>query len=306
MNEGRRKRQRVHGPAALALCVLTALLLVTSGAPAAEESADEPAADSAARNASAMQLEMPSLEAPPHRPPELRVALGPLTSLRSMNFEGDRDRIQHDPRPYVGGSFMLTTRLLHLEALGAYLMFDAEVGYGVTRNRRLLPDDPPRPDAPTTELTYGGARLILHRQVARTLVLGLGLGLQATSYTVQPNDTYTGHRYAAADLSVRARWFLLQEVLSAGLDLAAYPVFAVDNSGGAHGPAKAFGMRLQTDLSWRPFSGAASPAARGLALIPRYRYQRYRTQFPVSPLGSRGGISVDNQHLFGLLVGYEL
>jgi hypothetical protein len=37
-----------------------------------------------------------------------------------------------------------------------------------------------------------------------------------------------------------------------------------------------------------------------------YRYQRFRSQFPVASVGSRGGVSVDNQHVGSIAIGYAL
>jgi hypothetical protein len=212
-----------------------------------------------------------------------------------MSFEGDSGSLRHAPTPYAGAMFQVAGRVATFRELDAFLVLDAEIGYGLARSTDL------GGDRPSTELTYGGARATLYRQLAERVTLGLGAGLQATSFTVSPNPTYTGHRYLAVDLALRARWEALEDLFRLEADIGAYPLFAVNQSDGAYGDSNGFGVRLEGEAVWYP-----APNLPGLHLSALYRYQRYRAQFPVSPIGTRGGISIDNQHIGALLIGYEL
>ena len=239
-----------------------------------------------------------SLEAPDHSPPRLQVNVGPLAAGRTMTFEGDSGTIRHSPSPYVGGMMRISARVGTLPKLEGFVVVDGELGYGLGRSPNLETDGPSNP---STELTYGGANVSLYRQLGETVYLGLGAGFQATSFTVSPNPRYTGHRYLAVDLSIRTRWEVVEDVFRLNGDVGAFPLFAVDQSDGAYGDATGFGVRLEGEAVWYPASNLP-----GLHLSALYRYQRYRAQFPISPIGTRGGISIDNQHLGALLIGYEL
>jgi hypothetical protein len=242
--------------------------------------------------------ETDALEDPDHAPPRLSVSVGPLTAGRTMNFEGDSGSIRHAPTPYAGAMFRAAGRLATFPELEAHLVLDAEIGYALARSTNL---EVQGPSNPSTEFTYGGGRLTLYRQLGERVLLGLGAGLQATSFTVSPNPTYTGHRYLAVDLAVRARWNVVEDIFRLKGDLGAYPLFGVDQSDGAYGDATGFGIRLEGEAVWYP-----APNLPGLHLSALYRYQRYRAQFPISPIGTRGGISIDNQHIGSVLLGYEL
>ncbi len=270
-------------------------LLVPALATAGEEGAGGTGSASAA--------DLPELRAPTREPPRFRLAIGPLTAVRTMRFEGDADTITHRPEPYLGGWITASGRLWHDADLEAFVTADLEVGHGVARNSTYDPTPGP---PPSTELTVGGARLSLDRRLGARLLVGLGLGATATSVTLEPNPRYTGHRYLAAEAAVRVQWLEALEAVDVTLELGPRHVVSLDNSEDGHGEGTGFGLRAEGEITWRPAPEASSEGLRHLRLIGRYRYQRYRSQFPTSFLGSRGAVSVDDQHLGLLLIGYAV
>lgn len=245
---------------------------------------------------------MPSLGAGGSSTFLFRVNLGPLFALRSMTLEGSDDEITHSPQPYAGLQFGASGTLARFPKLDASLQFDAELGYGASKNRELVPGQA----APITELTFGGIRFFAIRRLGNRISAGLGAGFQATSVIVQPNTVYTGHRYLAGDASLRVDWLPPAKWLSLTGELGAYPVFATDNSDSAHGEASSFGGRFSLEGAWNIAPDASSLSLKGLRVLTRYRYQRYRSTFPLSPLGEAGAHSVDNIHVFTVLIDYGI
>lgn len=248
------------------------------------------------------EVAMPSLGAGGSSSFLFRVNLGPLFALRSMTLEGSDDEITHSPQPYAGLQFGASGTLARFPKLDASLQFDAELGYGASKNRELVPGETP----PITELTFGGFRLFAIRRLGNRISAGLGAGFQATSVIVQPNTIYTGHRYLAGDASLRVDWLPPPKWLSLTGEVGAYPVFATDNSDSAHGEASSFGGRFSLEGAWNIAPDASSLSLKGLRILTRYRYQRYRSTFPLSPIGEAGAHSVDNIHVFSVLLDYGI
>jgi hypothetical protein len=220
-----------------------------------------------------------------------------------MTFEGDGGTIEHRPRPYRGGRLSAEFQLFEFDDPDLALTLEGDLAYASARNQKLAPRGGPKP---RTRFVSGGGRLMAYRSIGADLGLGLGVGFQSTSITIEPNRTYTGHRYWSADATIRLRWYVLDDRLSMGLEGAIYPVFATNNSNDAHGPSTSFGVRSGAELAWAPFARARRSVHRGWRLVVDYRYQRFRSQFPTSPIGLRGGISLDRQHRIGLSIGYVI
>jgi len=250
--------------------------------------------DDSEETGSSADLDMPDLDVPTDRADPLRLSAGPFAASRHLSFEGDDRTIRHRPPPYVGGWIDASVPLKYFDDLEAELRLQVSFGYGFTRSG-VEPGLSSRELA--TELMVGGSRLYLFRRLADRVRAAVGLGFQATSVVVDPNPIYTGHRYLAADTGIRIRWNILPGLLTGLVDLAAQPVFATANSDGAHGPGRAFGVRSGAELAWHVASAAEQPTLRRLRLVAAYRHQRYRSQFPRSPLGSVGGTGVDTQHI---------
>lgn len=245
---------------------------------------------------------VPELSSPPKRPSPFRISVGPLSAIRSMKFEGDDTTVLHQPHPYVGGTMSMSGAAWKHPKLDIFLSYTLDVGYGIAKNRKFDPLQ--NGSTPITEMSYGGARLFIDRRLAKDLYAGIGGGIQATSVIVQPNSLYTGHRYLGGETALRFRWHGLADTVIFGAGASIYPVFALDNSDDGHGRGTAFGARLESELAWRIAPGAQDENLRHLNLVIRYRFERYRSQFPNSPVGSRGGISVDNLNVAGLLIQY--
>lgn len=245
--------------------------------------------------------DVPDLSAPTPRPAPFRLAVGPLSSFRAMTFEGNTRTVAHRPDPYLGVFAHVSGVIWHFDKLDAFLSAELEAGYGLTRSETFHPTSG---RAPTTELGLGTARLYLDRRLSDHVLFGVGTGLSATSHTIEPNPVYTGHRYVSADMALRLQWLEMTDSLDLTLEGSLQPVIAVDNSSSGHGEGTAFGVRGGAELAWQPAGPSADRALRNIRLLFRYRYQRFRGQFPVSFLGSRGAVSVDNQHMALLMIGY--
>jgi hypothetical protein len=211
--------------------------------------------------------------------------------------------LNHRPPPYVGGRIEASGTLSRFEDLGATLQLHTDLGYGVATSDGAIA---PNREQLSTELMTAGARLYILRELTNRFHAGFGAGAQATSVIVQPNPTYTGHRYIAAETGLRIQWRALPGLLSVIADAAVHPVFATDNSDGAHGPGRAFGGRASGELVWHLAPGARTSDLRNFRLVVAYRYQRYRSQFPQSPTSTNGAVGVDNQHIAALLFEYAL
>lgn len=300
MNERRTSRWRPRIPALLALA------LVLSAAPATmaaeQNDGDGSGSETAAENEQS-DVDVPELEAPAGTTSPFRLALGPMGATRTMDFEGSSETISHRPPPYVGGRVEASGTLSRFEELGATLQLDTDLGYGVAKSDGALA---PTRDALSTELMTAGVRLFLLRELANRLHAGFGAGVQATSVIVQPNPTYTGHRYIAAETGLRVQWRALPGLLTVVADAAAHPVFTTDNSDGAHGPGRAFGGRASGEFVWHLAPAATDSGLRKFRLVVAYRYQRYRSQFPRSSAGTGGAVGIDNQHIAALLFEYAL
>lgn len=237
------------------------------------------------------------------RAPPFRLAIGPLSALRRMTFEGNERTVVHAPRPYFGGTVSVSGTVWRDDHLGASLSYDLEGGYGVARNAEFEVGNDARP---VTEMSYGTGHLLLNRRLGGDVLVGVGGGVRAASVITRPNPVYTGHRYLAADTSIRLRWFGLADHASVTVDIGTSPVFALDNSSTGHGDGSAFGARAETQVRWTPVPNASSVGVRNLQLLVRYRYQRFRSQFPESFLGTDGAVSVDNQHIANVLIAYAI
>ncbi len=249
------------------------------------------------------ELSPPELAPPDRVPADLRVTLGPFVAMRSMTFEGDARTITHRPQPYRGAALSAAFRLAEVDQLDLALLAEGELEYGAARNRELNPRGGP---SPRTELAVVGGQLTVHRTISSTLGLGIGLGFQSTSVTIEPNRRYTGHQYLSVDVGAELRGYAFQDHLSYALEAGVLPVVATDNSNDTHGPSSSFGARGALEAAWVPFADARPRIKRGWRLVARYRYQRFRSQFPVSPIGLQGGISVDRQHRVALSIGYVI
>lgn len=271
--------------------------------PQPAESRDADSASASKREERDARLEMPELDAPSDATAPFRFSVGPLGASRRMTFGGDRNDIAHRPPPYFGGWLEASGALAHFEPVAATLRLHTSLGYGVSKS-----DAGPAPAGETlvTELMFGGARLLLFRQLAGRLHVGVGAGFRATSVILQPNPSYTGHRYLAAETGLRTRWRAIPGLLTVVAEAAAHPVFTTSNSDGAHGPGRSFGGRAGGDLVWRLAPAAAKPGLRRLRLVAAYRFQRYRSQFPRSPVGGNGGTAVDNQHMAALRFAFAI
>lgn len=237
----------------------------------------------------------PSLQPPRIAPPTFRLEFGPTTGTRAMTFEGTLRTVEHRPFAFTGVDASATATLATLSSIDGFLVAELDGGYAVTA-ARLEPDGPQL----RSEYSTLGLRSWIVRRTGETTAVGLGPGFRASSVVLQPNPTYTGHRYLAASVGLRTRWRPAGGRLTLGLEVDALPVVATDVSDGGHGPARAFGVRATPSADWRIAPASRNDLLRRLHFALDYRYERFRTQLPEAPLGTHGGVSADNLHFVTL------
>lgn len=220
-----------------------------------------------------------------------RLTAGPLVAMRSMSQGGDRNEFDHDAPFYMGAQLSAALELYHLSSSDAVVFLTGEAGFGRTigayGNAHLANR--------STMLTFGTAQLVLRRPAGTDWELDFGLGVQATSTTVEQNPTYTGHRYFGLIAGGTARRYFQDRQYFAAGELYALPVLSVNLSHEAP-EAQSFGLRAGLQLGWTSPNGWQSTLG--------YRFQRFRSQFPLSAQGSRGAVSEDDHHIFMLSIGY--
>ncbi|MFW6057959.1 MAG: hypothetical protein ACOC9W_03790 [Persicimonas sp.] len=273
------------------LTIASMCWLVVGTAPAAaEEGAAEPSEASAERQLTG-------------EPAAVDVALGPLVMSRSLEMSLESRTTTHKPQLYVGGTLRIGAELYRVDASGARLAVEAEGGYAAGRNNEEAAE---LDRAPVTEASFLHTRLNMRRPLGQTLALDVGLGLAIDSFIVEPNLSYTGHRYIAGELRAGLGWRASAGGWSASADISALPALSVDQSGGAHGDGSAFGARLGAQVGFEVLSVPTDEGYRGGQVLVRYDYSRFRTQFPEARLGLNDGVSLDQAHALVLMFGYAL
>ncbi len=221
-----------------------------------------------------------------------RISVGPLLGIRTMKMQGNRSAYEHNAPFYMGGMVDGELRLHRFSRFDGELWLQADAGYGSTIGGFGHEDLANR----STAMAFVSGQFLLKRNFGEDWDMHFGLGMQALSLTVEPNKTYTGHRYIGPQIGIQARRWFDNRRLSLGTELYALPVLWMNQSTQTN-DAQSFGFRAGAELGWSP--GQAS-----WALRLRYRFQRYRSQFPLAIEGSRGAVSEDNQHLLMLMLSY--
>ncbi|MGM0558556.1 MAG: hypothetical protein ACQEVA_19380 [Myxococcota bacterium] len=231
------------------------------------------------------------------------VEFGAVVIERSMALRVDADTIEHQPRPYVGAYVASSLELADFDELDAALVLDGEFGYGFARNSAVSAE---LGREPITQFSTGGARLGIDRRLSEQVSLFVGLGSHVTSFIVEANASYTGHRYVAGEAAVALKWLGASVPIAAELELAALPVLSLNQSSGGYGDGRAFGGRAEGGIGWNFLERDVESGYAGGRLMLRYRYQRFRSLFPERRISLGGGASVDQQHGLLLTVGYFL
>jgi hypothetical protein len=225
--------------------------------------------------------------------------VGPLVLSRSMHMRAEAHTIEPQSNVYFGASLSLAAELVEVGESGVKIGLDGELGWAASRaepsagefNTRL-----------PSEATFARGRLLVRRAVSEDVAVDVGLGASVDSFIVEANHLYTGHRYVSADVRAGVKWAPSTSSWSAGADVSALPVLALDESSDARGDNSAFGVRLGLQ------AGADVPmsSSSGARLMLRYDYSRFRSQFPQTRVGLDDGVSEDNIHALTLAVGYFL
>lgn len=225
--------------------------------------------------------------------------VGPLVISRTVQIRADAHTIEPHSNSYFGAALSMAVDLVELGDSGAELGIDGEVGWAASRAEPSAGEFDTRLPS---EAMFARGRLLVRRSVSENVAVDVGLGAGVDSFIMEANHVYTGHRYVSGDVHVGLKWAPRASSWSAGADLSALPVLALDESGGARGDSSAFGTRLGLQM------GADVPmtATSGARLVMRYDYSRFRSQFPQTRVGFEDGVSEDNIHTLTLAVGYFL
>ncbi len=234
-------------------------------------------------------------------PAGVSVSAGPLVISRSMQQRLGTETLSHSPGIYLGGSIRLSIDAVDFDASDAKLLVEAEGGYAGTKNSEVAAEINREP---ITEWSSIGARATVRRKLSDALDLDVGLGAFATSFIVEPNLSYTGHRYVGAELRVGVDWAKLSSSWALGADASAYPVLVVNQSMGAYGESSAFGARFGAKVGYNLFALPSKGDYAGGRLLLRYDFTRFRSQFPEGRIAIGGGVSEDDTHALTLMFGY--
>lgn len=231
------------------------------------------------------------------------IELGLLAVDRSMRLDVDAESIEHDPQPYLGAHVRTHLELTELGDPSTVLRLDGEFAYGVARNAQA---DPEIGRPLVTQLSMGGGRLGIARSVADQWSVYVGLGAHVTSFIIEANRSYTGHRYVAGEAALALGWLGTSVPLAVDLEMAALPVLDLNQSSGGFGDGRAFGARAGAGLGWNVLERDVSSGYAGARVSLRYRYQRFRSVFPQRRIALGGGTSLDQKHAAMLMFGYFL
>jgi hypothetical protein len=229
------------------------------------------------------------------------IEFGGIMLERSMSLRVDAETVEHRPAPYLGAYVRSSLELADFEELDATLVLDGEFGYGVSRNSTVSEE---LGREAITQFSMGGGTLGIERRLSDQLSLSVAVGSHTTAFVVEANSTYTGHRYIAGEAAVGLDWLGASVPLAVEVELAALPVFGLNQSSGGYGDGRAFGGRAQGGIGWNFLERDVESGYAGGRLMLRYRYHRFRALFPERRISLEGGASVDQQHGLVLTVGY--
>lgn len=242
-----------------------------------------------------------ALEPPPVEPAGVSFSIGPQVVSRSMQFRLGDSSVDHSPGIYIGAIGRLSVQAYDFESDKTELIINAEGGYGGTKNSESVAE---LNRQPVTEWSQFAARATIRRHLTDALDLDVGLGAMAQSFIVEPNLTYTGHRYIAAELRVGLDWVNRDSPWTLGLDASALPVLSVNQSSGAYGDSSAFGARAGAQVGYNIFAMPSAGEYVGGRVQLRYDWTRFRSQFPHGRIAIGGGVSEDDAHAVTLMVGF--
>lgn len=179
----------------------------------------------------------------------ITLGIGPFFGLRGLVFQTGNIEIEN-ANPLVGGG----TKLLAFKSLGG-----GKMHVGLDADLAWAPFGSKSTDATGQEVSLsgnyvrGGGVLKFAYALADMFALGLHAGADVFSFTLDPNDLYTGHRYiwARAGLDIL---LIPTPDFHLGLHASALPVLSVVTADGAYGEAQSTvgleaGATLGVDLS---------------------------------------------------------
>jgi hypothetical protein len=263
--------------------------------------ADADAQEAEASGEVSVEPSIESVEGEAVEPAGVNLSIGPHVISRSMQFRLGDNAVDHSPGVYIGGMARISVEAYDFDSLDAKLLINAEGGYAGTKNSKVAAE---LNRQPVTEWSQFAARATVRRPLTDALDLDVGLGAVANSFIVEPNLTYTGHRYIAAEFRVGLDWAKPAGSWALGADASAYPALAVNQSSGAYGDSSAFGARAGAQVGYNVFAVSSTDEYAGGRVLLRYDFTRFRSQFPQGRVAIGGGVSEDDMHALTLMFGY--
>lgn len=231
----------------------------------------------------------------------ISVGVGGMVATRSLSVEGDTRDLTHKPNAYLGGTLDLSLYFAHIKSLDAFVGIVGQGAYGSSKNSDA---DSALGREPITEMMYGQAALAIARPFSENAHLEVALGVQGTSFLVERNLDYTGHRYASALIGATLRGALLDKHLLTSLELALLPNLSTNESN-LDAEASSLGFRAGGQLGWS-FSPSSGLRMSKAGILLRYTFQRFRAQYDSSSRFGANATSQDTSHIMGLTLHYSL
>lgn len=231
----------------------------------------------------------------------ISLGVGGMVATRDLSVEGDTRDLTHKPAAYLGGTLDLSLYFAHIKSLDAFVGIVGQGGYGTSKNAE--PDSVLMRE-PITEMMFGQAALAIARPFSESAHLEVALGVQGTSFLVERNADYTGHRYTSGLIGATLRGALLDKHLLTSLELALLPNLSTNESN-LDAQASSLGFRAGGQLGWS-FAPSSGLRMSKTGILLRYTFQRFRGQYDAASRFGANATSQDTSHIMGLTLHYSL
>ncbi len=231
----------------------------------------------------------------------LTLSVGPSVAFRRMQLKGSIREISHTPNLYIGGVLSLGLRLYSNRTFG-HLLLAAEGGFGSAQNSDI---DGQSGRPLVTENAFFTFHLVNEKPLSSDLDLRFLLGVGATSYVVEPNARYTGHRYLTVDIGTEIKWWTSSR-FNTSLGAFIRPSFFTNQSSDADGEGSGFGAKLRTHLEYRLIAPKEKDLASSLDIRLQAEGEFFQSSFPLSGRVGSDPVSFEHHYLGMLALRYHL
>lgn len=231
----------------------------------------------------------------------LTLSIGPSVAFRRMQLVGSIREIDHKPNLYFGGVLNLGLVVYSNRSFG-HLILEGQGGFGSAQNSDI---DGQRGRPLVTENTFFAFHLVNEKPLSSELDLRFLLGLGATSYIVEPNARYTGHRYLTVDIGTEIKWWT-SPLFNTNLGAFIRPSFFTNQSSDADGEGAGIGAKLRAHLEYRLISPKEDNLASSLDIRFQAEGEFFQSSFPLSGRVGSDPISFEHHYLGLLALRYHL